>query len=1624
MVTVTSNNGGEPVFSIGNGVVNAAISNLAINIGLLPNQVNSEVLYNDGTLVLTGVSISGGLSPTGGGILNDFNGTLMILDSTLSGNGTTYASSTNGGGLYNIGTAKIVNTAISFNAAEAGGAGLYNTGTVTIADSNIVGNVVYLPQGSGDSPVGAGIFAQGSLTISNSAIGENYFYTGTLPYIEDDCDGNGCPTNGVNGNVVGDGAPFTAPGGSPICAGLLTNIPLGITTDQRGVARTTTYSTPTGNVTCVDSGAIQTHYALAFSTEPPATVEQYTPFGAVVEFSESGEPYWNGYPVPIALSLAAGDNGILENGSGATNSNGQAVFTNLLVSEPGTGDALVTSVGVTGTLSVSATSTTFNVTASSLVQVTLGTSPAGAIFSVDGVSYSAPVTLTWVVGSQHTLAVTSPQALPGAQYTFSSWSDGGALSHTVTASSSTTSYTANFNAAFELITASNPSQGGTVSPASDTYYPAGTVVNLVATRNPGYVFAGWTGNVASASQSSTTIAMVAPESVTANFSPGFVVNTNSDDATGVASNCTKSGGSCTLRDVLAAAAAAPVGSVITFDPTAFAATQPVSARTITLKNGTLNVPANTTINGATTGNGLTQLVTVNGNNQWTDFTVSAANVVISGLIITGGNNAYASQGGGGILINNGGTLTINNTTVSGNSADGQGGGIFNAGTLVVTNSIISGNTIATYGGSGGGIENDGGTLIVTDSTISGNTFGGGGAIDSFIGTVTVSQSTIAGNSGGGFEIQGSCCDSQGNTIFATLTLANSTVAGNTGGGLGFALTNMTVTNSIVAGNTAAGSMDCTSFIENIEGCPTNGTNGNVVGVSPLLAPLANYGGPTQTQPPLPGSPAICTGIAANLPGTDQRGFPRTTTYGSNPPCVDSGAVQTNYALSFSSEPPASVPPSVNFTAAIQLRESGNPFPVGGVSIPVALGSGDAGSLNVSSLSTNSSGIAGSGTLQVSAEGTGDTLVATLPVTTTSPPAPLTSAIDIGATSSAFNVGRTHQTITFAAPASPVSYGVSPIMLSATASSGLPVTFSILSGPATVSGNTLTITGVGMIVVAANQAGNADYTAAAQVTQTIVVNKGTLSLTLAVAPASPVYGTLVTFTGSPAPAGSTSTDFSFVVDKGTANSTIVPATVTANATVTATYGQLKTGTHTVELDFSGTANYAAAASPSVAVNVTQATPAITWSPASSIPYGTSAASLLNATANTPGTFTYTAQKAGGNAISLTATTILAVGSYTLTTSFVPNDSVDYKSATQMASLSVTQKTLTVTANNATRAYGTANPSFTGTVTGAVNGDVFTEAFTTTATTTSNAGNYAIVPSVTGADLADYTLVVENGALTVTQAASATAITSSTVNANLNASVTFTATITSSTTGTPTGSVEFLNGSTVLGSAPLNNQGVATYMTSALPAGTDTINAVYAGNQNFTGSMATLMQQVTAPNFLLKSSATQLSLIGGDTGQLTITLTPVGGYTGMTSFSCAGLPQNATCSFNPPTLTADGSNSPVTTMMTITTDGPGSGTVGLLRPQSPGTPALLASLAGLPACFAGLILFCQRKRLSPPVRRLFCAALLIGGLAGSVAISACGGSSQPKTPPGTSTVSVMAAGSGNNSQSITITLTVTQ
>lgn len=173
--------------------------------------------------------------------------------------------------------------------------------------------------------------------------------------------------------------------------------------------------------------------------------------------------------------------------------------------------------------------TTSLVTIQAAELVTVGTLPTGRSFTVDTKPYTADQTFAWAIGSQHTLAVTSPQGTNGTRYTFSKWSDQStSISDTVTVATGTTTYTANFDTSYLLTTAASPSAEGSVgvgtaSPTGDGYYPASTVVNLTATpASSGYKFVNWTGNVADANNASTTVTMSAPESVTANFAENDV----------------------------------------------------------------------------------------------------------------------------------------------------------------------------------------------------------------------------------------------------------------------------------------------------------------------------------------------------------------------------------------------------------------------------------------------------------------------------------------------------------------------------------------------------------------------------------------------------------------------------------------------------------------------------------------------------------------------------------------------------------------------------------------------------------------------------------------------------------------------------------------------------------------------------------------------------------------------------------------------------------------------------------------------------------------------------------------------------------------------------------------------
>ena len=159
----------------------------------------------------------------------------------------------------------------------------------------------------------------------------------------------------------------------------------------------------------------------------------------------------------------------------------------------------------------------FIVSVPSGIQVTIQPSPTGRSFTVDGTSYTSAQTLTWVAGSSHTIAAAVTQSGgTGIQYAWDSWSDGGALSHTVSPASNTT-YTAKFTTQYYLtVTAGN---GGGVTPAGG-WYKSGAPVALNATPSAGFTFGGWTGTGSgsySGTNRSASVTMNGPLLQTATF---------------------------------------------------------------------------------------------------------------------------------------------------------------------------------------------------------------------------------------------------------------------------------------------------------------------------------------------------------------------------------------------------------------------------------------------------------------------------------------------------------------------------------------------------------------------------------------------------------------------------------------------------------------------------------------------------------------------------------------------------------------------------------------------------------------------------------------------------------------------------------------------------------------------------------------------------------------------------------------------------------------------------------------------------------------------------------------------------------------------------------------------------
>jgi alpha-tubulin suppressor-like RCC1 family protein len=246
------------------------------------------------------------------------------------------------------------------------------------------------------------------------------------------------------------------------------------------------------------------------------------------------------------------------------------------------------------------------------------------------------------------------------------------------------------------------------------------------------------------------------------------------------------------------------------------------------------------------------------------FDVDASGTLtLNRLTLHNGDALDANYSIAGAIFNWGGTVTVNNSTLSNNNGS-SGGAIFNLnGTIMVNNSTFSGNTA---NGDGGAITNSA-TMTVNNSTFSGNSSSKGGAINNSD-TATVNSSTFSGNAA--TNQGGAIYNGEGNT----LTLARSLLSGNSaadGAELynepeGFMPAGIVNSNNgnLFGQNDNAGTSGFT---------PTASDLVPSVGLSAILASLADNSGGTQTHALVAGSPAIDAAGDSGL-ATDQRGIAR------------------------------------------------------------------------------------------------------------------------------------------------------------------------------------------------------------------------------------------------------------------------------------------------------------------------------------------------------------------------------------------------------------------------------------------------------------------------------------------------------------------------------------------------------------------------------------------------------------------------------------------------------------------------------------------------------------------------------------------------------------------------------
>jgi len=409
---------------------------------------------------------------------------------------------------------------------------------------------------------------------------------------------------------------------------------------------------------------------------------------------------------------------------------------------------------------------------------------------------------------------------------------------------------------------------------------------------------------------------------------------------------------------------------------------------------------------------------------------------------------------------------------------------------------------------------------------------------------------------------------------------------------------------------------------------------------------------------------------------------------------------------------------------------------------------------------------------------------------------------------------------------PVTANFPSLAAAATETFILNVTSDPSLAPGAIISNTIAVANKSAVnPVPANDSATATVTV-------IPVSTTTIATTLTVSPVTAGYGAPTSLSAhltrtSPATslAGQT---VSFTID-GTAFGSATTSSLGV-AVLNVNLGTLAVGPHAIGATFATSGSFTGSTATPGVLTITTAVLTVVPTPTSNV-YGsaipitlgfaysgfmngdTSAVVTGTPTCSLPATVTVTSPVSSPSNI------------YTITCVITGLSAANYTFATIPGTFTITPAPLNITADNQTRAFGAADPVFTGTITGILNGDAITATYTSNDTASSPAGTYPIVPTAVGlpAVLSNYSITLVNGTLTVTPVVVAGAPLTVTMN-NVSrpygsANPAFTATITGA-----------LNGDTFTVTA-------TTTATAASPAGAYPITIVSVTGANIANYVVT-------------------------------------------------------------------------------------------------------------------------------------------------------------------------------------------